>query len=362
MNIAIVGPPDAGKTTIFNAVTGVGPGAGAYASGGRPNVGVAKVDDPRMELFETLFRPARTVPAEITFIDLPPSYGSDEGKPLSVSGESLNHLQRADCLMLVVRAFEDRSVPHDDDGIDPVRDLRSMRDELALADLLIVERRLSRVEDAFKGARAPERESLRREEAMLSSLRTSLEEGEAVRERRLAPHEARMLEGFQLLTAKPLMAVVNIGEDQISDSGPSEERLAAARVPAAALCGLLEAELTAMEPDERREYRQSFGLVESGIDRLVRLARRAAGLITFFTGNDREVRAWQVTTGTTAVEAAGKVHSDMARGFIRAEVVAHGDLEDCGSLADARRRGLLRQEGRDYQVTDGDLVNILFSV
>ncbi len=357
MNIAIVGPPAAGKTTIFSAATG----AGAHASGGRPNIGVAKVADPRMELFETVFHPARTVPAEITFVDLPPSYDGS-GRPLPVSGKSLNHLQRADCLMLVLRAFDDRSVPHAGDGIDPVRDLQSMKDDLALADLLIVERRLSRVEDAFKGAREPERESLRREEALLSSLRESLEEGAPVRARRLAPHEARMLEGFQLLTAKPLMAVVNIGEDQISDTRPSEERLAAAGVPAAALCGLLEAELTAMEPDERREYRQSFGLVESGIDQMVRLARRAAGLITFFTGNDREVRAWQVATGTTAVEAAGKVHSDMARGFIRAEVVAHGDLEACGTLAEARRRGLLRQEGRDYKVTDGDLVNILFSV
>ena len=361
MNIAIVGPPSAGKTTIFNAATGAGSGVGTYASSGRPNVGVAKVADPRLGLFETLFRPARTIPAEIVFTDLPPSYDMDRKNPLSVSGENLNRLQRADCLMLVVRAFEDRSVPHDD-GIDPIRDLRSMKDELALADLLIVERRLSRVEDAFKGARAPERESLRREETMLSSLRTSLEEGEPVRERRLVPNEERMLEGFQLLTAKPLMAVFNIGENQISDAGPSEERLAAARGPAAALCGLLEAELTAMEPEERREYRQSFGLVESGIDQLVRLARRAAGLITFFTGNEREVRAWQVTTGTTAVEAAGKVHSDMARGFIRAEVVAYGDLEKCGTLAEARRRGLLRQEGRDYQVTDGDRVNILFSV
>ena len=361
MNIAIVGPPSAGKTTIFRAVTGAGPDAGVYASGGRPNVGVAKVADPRIDLFETLFRPARTVPAEIAFTDLPPSHdGSD--KPFSLSGKNLNHLQGADCLMLVLRAFEDRSVPHAGDGIDPARDLRSMRGELALADLLIVERRLSRLEDAFKGARAPERESLRREEALLSGLRASLEEGAPVRERRLASHEARMLEGFRLLTAKPLMAVVNIGEDQISDAGPSEELLAADGVPAAALCGLLEAELTAMEPDERRAYGESFGLVESGADRLVRLARRAAGLVTFFTGNDREVRAWQVADGTTAVEAAGKVHSDMAQGFIRAEVVAYGDLEACGTMPEARRRGLLRQEGRDYRVTDGDLVNILFSV
>ena len=360
MNIAIVGPPASGKTTIFNAVTGARSGVGAYA-GGRPNVGVAKVADPRMELFETVFQPARAVAAEIGFIDLPPSYDGS-GRSFSVSGEDLNHLQNADCLMLVVSVFKGRSVPHLDDGINPAHDLQSMRDELALADLLIVERRLSRVREASKGSRASEREPLEREEALLAALRESLEEGAPVRERSLSSNESRMLAGFRLLTAKPLMAVANISEDQIPGAGPLEERLAAGGVPAAALCGLLEAELAAMEPDERREYRESFGLVESGIDRLVRLARRAVGLITFFTGNDREVRAWQVTTGTTAVEAAGKIHSDMARGFIRAEVVAHGDLEECGTLAEARRRGLLRQEGREYRVTDGDLVNILFSV
>ena len=218
------------------------------------------------------------------------------------------------------------------------------------------------------GARAPERESLQREEALLAALRESLEEGAPVRDRRLAANESRMLAGFRLLTAKPLMAVVNVGEDRLSGPGALEKleelekKLDSATVPAAALCGLLEAELGVMAQDEQREYRESFGLAEPGIDRVARLARRAAGLITFFTGNDREVRAWQVSEGTTAVEAAGRVHSDMARGFIRAEVVSHGDLEKCGTLAEARRRGLLRQEGREYRVRDGDLLNILFSV
>ena len=365
MNIAIVGLPAAGKTTIFNALTGARSGVGAYAPGGRPNVGVAKIADPRMELFETIFEPARTVPAEITFVDLPPSHDGGRKKAGGVSGtrlasgEGLNHLQRADALMLVARAFEERSAPR----VDPVRDLRSTKEELVLADLLIVERRLSRMAEAFKGARAPERERLEREEALLSGLKESLEEGAPARERRLSPGESRMLAGFQLLTAKPLMAVANIGEDEISGAGPLEARLVAAGgVPAAALCGRLEAELGAMAPDEQREYRESFGLVESGVDRAARLAREAIGLVSFFTGNDREVRAWQAASGTTAVEAAGKVHSDMARGFIRAEVVSYGDLKECGTLAEARRRGLLRQEGREYRVADGDLVNILFSV
>ena len=354
MEIAIVGLPASGKTTIFNAVTGGEAQVGMYGPGSKPNLGVAKVPDPRLELLESVFRPKRTVPAEITYVDLPqPPDGL--GKAAGISGENLNHLQGADALMVVVRVFEDRSVPHVDDSVDPVRDLEAVRSELALADLEILDRRLSRVADGFKGAKAPERDALERERALLTRLKEALDGGSSVRDQTLSRDETRLLEGFKLLTAKPLMVVANVGEGQPSAAAEVD-------LPTASLCGALEMELVAMEPEEEREFRQSLELGESGLDSMVRLSYEAMDLITFFTGNDNEVRAWPVTAGTTAVEAAGKVHSDFARGFIRAEVVAHADLEECGSLAEARRRGLLRQEGKGYQVADGDLVNVLFSV
>ena len=362
MDIAIVGLPSSGKTTIFNAVTGAEAPVGTYGSGGKPNIGVAKVPDTRLQLFQTVFEPKKTVPAEITYVDLPPP-PDGFAKALGISGENLNHLQRADALMVVVRAFEDRSVPHVDDSVSPARDLETMRAELAFADLGILDRRLSRVAEGFKGAKAPERDTLEREQALLSRLKEALDGGTPVREQTLTRDEAHLLAGFQLLTAKPLMVVVNIGEGQVSGSGPSDGRLAeTAYIPTASLCGALEMELASMDPEEEHEFRESLELGESGVDRAVRLSSEAMDLITFFTGNDNEVRAWPVTVGTTAVEAAGKVHSDFERGFIRAEVVAHADLEECGSLAEARRRGVLRQEGKDYRVSDGDLLNILFSV
>ena len=364
MDVAIVGLPASGKTTVFNAVTGGEAQVGTYGSGGKANVGVAKVLDPRLELLQSVFGPKRTVPAEVTYVDLPaPPDGS--GSTLGMSGENLNYLQRADALMVVVRAFEDRSVPHVADIVDPVHDLETMRSELALVDLGILDRRLSRLADGFKGAKAPERDALEREQALLTRLKEALEGGSPIGDQALSRDEARLLAGFQLLTAKPLMVVANVGEGQLSEAEPVEAELSHAaglQVPAASLCGSLEMELAQMAPEEESEFRDSLELGESGLHRMVRLSHQAMDLITFFTGNDNEVRAWPVPSGTTALEAAGKVHSDFARGFIRAEVVAYGDLEECGSLAEARRRGLLRQEGKGYAVSDGDVVNILFSV
>ena len=218
--------------------------------------------------------------------------------------------------------------------------------------------------DGFKGAKATERDALEREQALLSRLKEAVNGSSPVREQHLIKREeVRLLQGFHILTAKPLMIVVNIGESQVAGLMPSGERLAgAADVPTASLFGALEMELASMDPKEEREFREPLGLGESGVDRAVCLSYEAMDLITFFTENDNEVRAWSVTVGTTAVEAVGKAHSDFARGFIGAEIVAHTDLEECGSLAEARRRGLLRQECKDYPVSDGYLVNILFSV
>ena len=366
MNIGIVGLPQSGKTTLFNALTRGTADVAAYAGAQRkPNLGVAKVRDERLDVLERVFEPKRTVPDEVTYLDLPTA-PEGLGATAGITGEFLNQLQGTDALLAVTRAFDDPSVPHPGDGVDPVRDAEAVLYELAFADLDILSRRLERLQDASKGARGPERETLEKERSLLARLQTGLEAGISVRGQALTQDESRLVEGFQLLTAKPLIVVANIGEDRLSDTSSFEETLSSVatgpRVVTAVLCGKLEMELAQMEPSEEREFRDSMELGESGLDRMVRLSNDALDLVTFFTGNANDVRAWTITRGAPAISAAGKVHSDFERGFIRAEVVAFEDLARCGSVAEARRQGVLRQEGRTYVVSEGDVINILFNV
>jgi GTP-binding protein YchF len=365
MEIGIVGLPKSGKTTIFNAVTRGAAQVAAY--GGlqtKPNIGVAKVPDSRLDVLEAMFKPRRKTYAEVTYFDIP---AAPEGRQTrGISGEFLNQLQRADALLVVVRAFEDASVPHVNDSVNPIRDLEAMLYELAFADMEILERRMARLTDSFKGAKAPEREALNREKALLERLKAELESGVPLRSQKLSDDDARKLGGFRFLTAKPLIAVANVGEGQLAEASALEQRLASAAtwpgIRAATLCGKLEMELAQMEPEEEQAFRQSLGVGESGLNRMIRLSYDVLDLITFFTVGDTEARAWPITRGTTALKAAGKIHSDLERGFIRAEVVAFDDLHRCGSMAEARRQGLLRQEGKTYVVKDGDVILILFNV
>ena len=366
MQVGIVGLPRSGKTTIFNAVTRGTAQVGAYGGPeGKPNIGVAKVPDKRLDRLSDIFNPNRKVAAEVSYVDILAAPERLDGTR-GVAGQYMNLLQRTDALMLVVRVFEDPSVSHVDESIDPLRDVETMLLELSFADSEMLQRRLARVEDGFKGAKAPEREGLIREETLLERLKTGLEDGSAIRNQTLTTDEARRLEGFQFLTAKPLIIVANVGEDQMSEVARLEERLSSAsegpRVRTAVLCGKLEMELAQMEPADEQEVRESLSVADSGLDRMIGLCHDAADLVMFFTGNANEVRAWTVPRGTTALKAAGKVHSDFERGFIRAEVVKFEDLNECGSLAEARRRGVLRQEGKGYVVGDGDVINVLFNV
>ncbi len=363
MDVAIVGLPRSGKTTVFNAVTRGHAEVAGYSD--RPNVGVAKVSDPRLDLLAGVYQPKRVVPAEVRYVDLP-SPPEGLGSTRGVSGEYLNLMQSADALLLVARAFADPAVAAVDDRIDPLGDAQTMLLELAFSDVEIVERRLVRIEEGSKGARASERVNLDRERELLTRLKDGLEAETAVRHQGLSADDRRSLEGFQLLTAKPIVVVANIGEDQMGDASGLESELrdglAGAGVSAAALCGEVEMELAAMDAEDEREMREGMGLGESGLERMIRLSQDAAGLITFFTGNANEVRAWTVPEGATAVEAAGRVHTDFAKGFIRAEVLGAEALADSGGPANARRQGILSQEGKSYTVRDGDVLNILFNV
>ena len=364
MEITIIGLPQSGKTTIFNAATRGSAQVATFAN--RMNLGAAKVPDDRLDVLNGIFNPKRKVNAEVTYADLPAA-PEGLGKTQSIGGEYLNTLQRADAILMVARAFEDPSVPHVADSIDAFRDIETLLFELTISDLDILERRLRRVAESFKGAKTAERDALNREQDTLSRVRDDLEEGVHVRDQSLTEDELRLLSGFQMLTAKPLVVVVNVGEDQLDDILAIEARLAAevqtARIRTAALCGKLEMELAQMDAKDENEFRESLGVVgESGLSRVINLCYEALDFISFMTVGDDEVRAWPIERGTPAVKAAGKIHSDLERGFIRGEVVTYENMVSCRTLAAARKSGVLRQEGKGYIVQDGDIMHVLFNV
>ena len=365
MDVGIVGLPQSGKTTVFNAVTRGSAETTTYGAGASPNLGVAKVPDGRLAVLEGIFKPKRRVLAEVTYVDIAGASNAP-GESGAIVGESLNHLQRADVLLIVARAFDDPSVPYAAGGIDPYRDAETMLDELANADLQILERRLARISEGFKSAKPPEREALNKEQSLLNRLKADLESGTALRDQELAIEDARPIKGFRLLTAKPLIILFNVGENQLSEVASLEEKLSSTftgpRIRVAALCGKLEMELVQMDPEDEREFRDSLQAADSGVDRMISVSHDVSDVITFFTGNANEVRAWTLARGTPALNAAGKIHSDLERGFIRAEVVGYDDLARCGTISEAKKNGLVRQEGKTYVVAEGDVVNVLFNV
>ena len=366
MPIGIIGLPKSGKTTIFNAVThGHAETTAFRTSGAQAHVGVAKVPNSHLDTLVKIVHPKRVVLAELEYVDIPG--GAEEGGPSrGIGGEYLNLLQRCDALTLVARSFSNPAVPHSAGSIDPYRDVATMELEMAFSDLAILERREQRIQESMKGAKASEREAMRRESELVQRIRQGLEAEVPVRAQELPPEVKPLLDNFQLLTAKPLLVLLNIGEEDVSRLEAVDKeargRLARSKVDAAAVCGKLEMELADMAPEEEAEFRVSLGAGEPALERMVRLSHRLLGLISFLTGTEEEARAWTIPAGATALQAAGKVHTDMQRGFIRAELVAIADLARCGSYAEARRQGVLRAEGKAYVVRDGDVINFLFNV
>ena len=362
MEIGIIGLPKSGKTTLFNSLTrGKAETRAFAASGVEPNVGVVKMPDGRLEGLQALLKPKRLVPAEVKYVDV--AISSDSDKREGLSGPARSHLTKADALILVARAFTDEAVPLAG-GVDPWRDIGAMNAELILTDLAIAEHRLQRIGESLKGARSPERENLVREQSFVEGMRSALETGVPVRDQGLSRDESRMAESYQLLSNRPVLIVLNIGEDQLPRALDMEDE-AKKRYPrfnVAAICGKLEMELAQLSDAEAAEFRSAMGVSEGAMQRIIRLSYELLGMISFFSIASGEVRAWTVRRDTPAPRAAGKIHSDMERGFIRAEVVAYGDLVKCGSLAEAKKHGLLRLEGKNYLVQDGDVVTFLFSV
>jgi GTP-binding protein YchF len=366
MEIGIVGLPKSGKTTVFNALSrgdaDINPSS---ASATKPNLGIAKVKDSRLRPLEDMFHPKKTVPAEVKYIDFPKA---TEGlaKSQGIAGEFLNLLQRTDALLHVVRAFHDPSVPHVEGVVEPHRDLAAMDLELAFADLAILERRVERLESELKSVKAAERDGKLREHAALDRIKGELENEVPIREQQLSDEETKILANFQFLTAKPMLIVWNIGENDVTQASELEEKLiqqySKPGVEIVALCGKLEMDLADMDDEESEEFRKDMGLQEPGLQRAISSSYQLLGLVSFFTVGADEVRAWTIDRDIPAVKAASKIHTDIERGFIRAEIISYDHLLGCGSLAEGKKKGLLRLEGKTYKVQDGDIINFLFNV
>jgi len=365
MQLGIIGLPGAGKTTIFNAVTRGTAAVGAYSAHTQPNIGVVHVPDERVDRLSAMYHPKKTTYATIQYVDFPAG-GDSFGKGKGPAGRFVNELARMDALIHVVRAFEDAGNPHPEGSVNPHRDIETMDLELAFIDLGIIERRLARLDTELRSMKPGEREPLQRLKDVLDRLKAGLENDTPIRAQGLTEEEQRVLEGTQFLTALPLLLVLNIGDSDLPSWREVEAEFRARyRGPGrdvAVFSGKFEMELNDLSEAEAAEFREAAGVTESGMASAIRASYALLGLISFLTSGPDECRAWTVGAGATAPEAAGKIHSDLRRGFIRAEVIKFDDLMEAGSEAEVRKRGHLRTEGKQYVVQDGDILHILFNV
>lgn len=355
LTCGIIGLPLVGKTTLFNLLTWSAAETSAFAGRTKTNVGIAPIPDPRLDFLAKLYRPRKITPATLEVIDVP---GFTPGSGAAF----LAAVREVDALIHVVRAFRQEAVPHVEGSPHPVRDLDMVNTELLLADLQMVETRLERIAAGkkVKGEMLAEQAALRR-------CREALEAEKPLAEAGLTEEEWRALRHIEFLTTKPMIIVVNIDEEQLQqghyEGKEQVEAYGQARgIPVLDLCARLEVEIAGLEPADRETFLREMGIGEPGIHRLARALYRRLGLISFLTAGEDEVRAWTIREGTRAKEAAGKVHSDMERGFIRAEVVRFEDLQALGTMAKVREKGLVRLEGKDYVVADGDIINFRFNV
>ena len=358
LRAGLIGLSATGKTTLFNLLTRAG-ADGATGRFGRneAHIGTAAVPDERLDRLTALYEPQRRVPATVAFADL-------AGAATPRSLVDVGAYREADALLHVVRAFRAEDVPHAAGGVDAARDAQAVEDELILADLEVTERRLERIErDRKKGAGR----NLDREACVLARCRAGLEDGSPIRSVELDRDDARTLRGFQFLSAKPLLLVINLDEDDIGEVDRAVElaglsgMLAQTRVRAVPVCAKIELEIAQLDADDARMFLADLGLREPGLHRIVRAAYDLLGYISFFTVGKDECRAWSVADGSLAPEAAGAVHTDIQRGFIRAEVVSYGNLTSRGSLGACRNHGEVRLEGKEYTVRDGDVINFRFA-
>ena len=358
LRAALIGLPSSGKTTLFQLMTAV---HDTPRGKGDVNIGISKVPDDRLDKLTAIFNPKKRVPATVEFTDIVAAGGARGGAQALVD---VAGYKNADALVHVVRAFRDPSIAHASITIDPARDAQAMEDELILADLGVAERRLERIEKDLKKGKSAE---LEKERDLVQRCKDALEHGTPLRALQLAGDDLKRLRGFQFLSAKPLLLVINLDEEDVADVGADIAKaaektgltdfLAHASTRAVALCTKIELEISQLAAEDAKAFLADLGLTESGLDRVIRTSYDLLGYISFFTVGEDECRAWSIARGTNAQFAAGEIHSDIQRGFIRAEVVAYDAFIARGTMAACRDHAELRLEGKEYIVQDGDIIN-----
>ena len=363
MKIGIVGLPNVGKSTMFNAITNAGAECANYPFCTiEPNVGVVPVPDERLEVLTKMFNAKKTTPAVIEFVDIAGLVkGASKGEGLG--NKFLSHIREVDSIVEVVRCFEDSNIVHVDGKIDPIRDIETINLELIFADMETIDKRLEKAKKMLKSDKKYQEEI-----DILNKIKTNLEDGKPARTLDLSNEEKDIIKDMFLLTMKPMMYIANISEDQITEIRNNEnvkkveEYAKKENSKVIPLCVKIEEELTLLDDNDKKEMLHELGLEESGLDKLIKTSYDLLGLMSFLTAGEPEVRAWTIKKGTKAPEAAGKIHSDIQRGFIKAEVITYDELIKCGSMQGAKEKGLVRSEGKDYIMKDGDIVLFKFNV